>query len=161
METTANNTASNNVDEKLSAMNEAIANLGGIVAKFAETLTNTLTGETSTPRTIQRRKPINNDGYSVNGKKLGRPPTKPVAVPDAPPAEKPLHPIAIEMMNRVHKEGRVKLSDLADKAKINRSLIHYHIAPLVEKGHIVVVRHVVNGKKNDVAYKPDRVLIRS
>jgi hypothetical protein len=97
----------------------------------------------------------------VNGKKLGRPPTKPVAIPDAPPVEKPLHPIAIEMMNRVHREGKVKLSDLADKANINRSLIHYHINPLIEKGHIVVLRHVVGGKKNDVAYKPDRVLVRA
>jgi hypothetical protein len=82
------------------------------------------------------------------------PPKPMLAVPEAPPAEKPLHPVSVELFHRVKKEGKVRLADLADGAKINRSLIHYHIRPLVEKGKVVLVRHVIKGHDNDVAYTP-------
>lgn len=78
---------------------------------------------------------------------------RPLAVPDQP-ADKPLHPVSVELFHRVKKEGKVRLADLADGAKINRSLVHYHMKPLVEKGKVVLVRHVIKGHENDVAYTP-------
>jgi hypothetical protein len=78
----------------------------------------------------------------------------PLAIPDAPPATKELHPKSVEMFHLIKKQGKIKMVDLADKVGIHRNLAHYHVDPLVERGKVVVVRHKINGRRTDVIYTP-------
>ncbi len=161
----------NDINSQISSIADMQKTLTESVMKLASFVTNTLAGPqqtTSAPQQGARKrgrpfgsknKPKDGTQVSVVARSAIAPAApKPLAVPDAPPASKPLHPTSIEMMNRVMKDGKVRLTDLADGAKVNRSLVHYHINPLIEKGKIKVMRHVVNGRRVDVAYRPDWVL---
>lgn len=160
----------NDINATISTLAEMQKTTMEILQKLAGTTVSLLSGQPQHQTEARRRgRPKGSKNKSKGGAveastaiqtSTPAPTHKPlVAMPDAPPAEKPLHPTSIEMLNRIMKEGKVRFTDLADGAKVNRSLVHYHLTPLLEKGKIKVMLYSINGRKNLVAYRPDWVLV--
>lgn len=169
METTSNN----NIESQISSLADMQKALTENVMKLANFVTNTLAGPqqtTSAPQQEARRRgrPLGSKNKpkagAVETSTVARAasaevdPPKPLAVPDAPPASKPLHPTSIEMMHRVMKEGKVRYADLAKGSKIHRSLVNHYMDQLIDKGKVKVMVYRMNGRRNFVAYRPDWIL---
>lgn len=163
------NIASNDINTQISTLAEMQKTTMELLQKLAGTTVSFLSGQpASAPRQHTNGRKRGRPMGSKNKPKAGAtgaatgvsaaPQPKPIAIPDAPPAEKPLHPTSIEMLNRIAKEGKIRYTELAKGANINRSLVHYHLDPLLEKGKIKVMLHKIKGRRNLVAYRADWIL---
>lgn len=167
----------NDINAQISSLAEGQKQLQDLVTKFAGTVVGFLSGQPSTSNPAasrqqvegrRRGRPLGSKNKPKNGAQVttvARAATpahevaapKPIALPEVS-AEKPLHPVAVEMLNRVMKEGRVRYTDLAKYTGVNRTLVHHHVKHLIEKGKVKVMVYSIDGRTNHVAYRPDWVL---
>lgn len=142
------NTAANDntpdLNTKLETLADGIKTTNELLAKFAAGVTSLLSGQQIAPTAMKRR---------------GRPP-KPPEVRAEELREKPLHPIEEQFLQRIMKEGRVQVTNLADAADVSRPLAHHHATNLAKRGKITIVERFPNGVRTRVAYAPGKAVIR-
>lgn len=142
------NTAANDntpdLNTKLETLADGIKATNELLAKFAAGVTSLLSGQQVAPTAMKRR---------------GRPP-KPPEVRAEELREKPLHPIEEQFLQRIMKEGRVQVTNLADAADVSRPLAHHHATNLAKRGKITIVERFPGGIRTRVAYAPGKAVIR-
>lgn len=144
---TASNDNTSDLDTKLETLADGIRATNELLAKFAAGVTSLLSGQQVSPTA----------GTAV--KRRGRPP-KPPEVRAEELREKPLHPIEEQFLQRIMKEGRVQVTNLADAADVSRPLAHHHATNLAKRGKITIVERFPNGVRTRVAYAPGKAVIR-
>lgn len=146
------NTANLSTDDKISTLADTVEKLGQTVAQFfqsyAQGVTNALTGEQASTRRPGRPPGSKN-------KPKTRLDNTPTAATPARPATKELHPVAVEILNRVGKAGRISQSQLSKAMDQNRANVAYHVKPLIEQGKIISREVVKDGLINKIYYTPE------
>lgn len=150
-------TANLSTDDKINTLADSVDKLGQLVTQFfqgyAEGMTNMLTGQQT---------PAKRGGRPLGSK--NKPKTRldntPTASTPARPATKELHPVAVEILNRVTQAGRISQSQLSKAMDQNRANIAYHVKPLIEQGKIVSREIIKDGLINKIYYVPSRAVFR-